>query len=378
MFGYQRIVIADHERGLLFQDRTLHKILTPGVYHLWNPFGRRAVQVCDINDPVFPHAQADFWVQHNRAGCAEHLQPVRLGSNEVGIVYYDEVFNHILPPGSRRVFWRGPVAVRTVVQNIDSDYQVAPTVAKRLLGTQPRALAEQVLLIEIPDHHLGLLVVDGVFTATLPPGLHGFWRFHRHISIPTTDQRVQVMEVSGQEILTRDKVSLRLNLSAEYRIVDAVKARTQLTDVKAWLYLALQLALRQAVGTQSLDTLLADKSTLNQAIFDEVLNKAAEHGIALLTTGIKDIVLPGEMREILNQVVMAEKQSQANLIRRREETAATRSLLNTAKLMDDHPTLLRLKELETLENVVTKVDQLNVYSGIEGVLKDLVRIRTTD
>jgi regulator of protease activity HflC (stomatin/prohibitin superfamily) len=78
------------------------------------------------------------------------------------------------------------------------------------------------------------------------------------------------------------------------------------------------------------------------------------------------------MKTILNQVVEAEKVAQANLIRRREETAATRSLLNTARLMEENPTLLRLKELETLEKVTEKVGSLTVYDGLEGVLKNMV------
>ena len=88
--------------------------------------------------------------------------------------------------------------------------------------------------------------------------------------------------------------------------------------------------------------------------------------------GVKDVILPGEMKTILNQVVEAEKVAQANLIRRREETAATRSLLNTARLMEENPTLLRLKELETLEKVTEKVGKLTVYGGLEGVLKNMV------
>jgi len=88
--------------------------------------------------------------------------------------------------------------------------------------------------------------------------------------------------------------------------------------------------------------------------------------------GVKDVILPGEMKTILNQVVEAEKVAQANLIRRREETAATRSLLNTARLMEENPTLLRLKELETLEKVTEKVGSLTVYGGLEGVLTKLV------
>jgi regulator of protease activity HflC (stomatin/prohibitin superfamily) len=101
----------------------------------------------------------------------------------------------------------------------------------------------------------------------------------------------------------------------------------------------------------------------------------AAYGIELGSIGVKDIILPGEMKTILNQVVEAEKAAQANLIRRREETAATRSLHNTAKMLEQSPVLLRLKELEALEKVTEKIDKLTVFGGLDGVLKQLVAIK---
>ena len=80
------------------------------------------------------------------------------------------------------------------------------------------------------------------------------------------------------------------------------------------------------------------------------------------------------MKNILNQVVETEKAAQANVIKRREETAATRSLLNTAKLMEQNPLLLRLKELEALESVTEKIDKLTVFGGLDGVMKEVVKI----
>ena len=128
------------------------------------------------------------------------------------------------------------------------------------------------------------------------------------------------------------------------------------------------------LGTRTLDTLLGEKGTLDKEVAAYVRERVAEHGIELSNVGVKDVILPGEMKEILNQVVEAEKVSQANVIKRREETAATRSLLNTAKLMEDNPTLLRLKELEVLEKVTEKVDRLTGFGGLDGVLKDTVKI----
>jgi len=188
--------------------------------------------------------------------------------------------------------------------------------------------------------------------------------------VESVDLRLQTLEVSGQEILTKDKVSLRVNLSAVYRIADPVKARAELGNAGDYLYRTLQFGLRQTIGTRTLDVLLGDKDELDRAVWDYAVEKIRPHGLELETVGLKDVILPGEMKDILNQVVQAEKVAQANVIRRREETAATRSLLNTAKLMEENPLLLRLKELEALEKVVDKVERLTVFGGLDGVLRE--------
>jgi regulator of protease activity HflC (stomatin/prohibitin superfamily) len=107
----------------------------------------------------------------------------------------------------------------------------------------------------------------------------------------------------------------------------------------------------------------------------QVKAKLADYGLQLDGVGVKDIVLPGEMKTILAQVVEAGKSAEANVIRRREETAATRSLLNTAKVMEDNPVALRLKELETLERVAERIDKISVCGGLDQVLNGLVKLR---
>jgi regulator of protease activity HflC (stomatin/prohibitin superfamily) len=235
-------------------------------------------------------------------------------------------------------------------------------------------MANVVGVVEVPDTAVGLLIVDGELREVLKPGVTAYWKYQRTLRVDLVDTRVQAMEVAGQEILTRDKVSLRANLAASFRFVDPVAARTRLADWKETLYRELQFGLRQAIGTRLLDGLLGNKGELDTSVFEYASGKLAGFGIELDSVGIKDLILPGEMKEILNQVVQAEKAAQANVIRRREETAATRSLLNTAKLMDESPVLLRLKELETLEKVTEKIDKLTVFGGLDGVLQGLVRI----
>lgn len=120
--------------------------------------------------------------------------------------------------------------------------------------------------------------------------------------------------------------------------------------------------------------MLEDKDALNTVITNSTKAKLASYGIELVSVGVKDIILPGDMKLILNQVVEAQKEAESNLIKRREETQAMRSLHNTAKMMENNPVLLRLKELEALEKITARIDKISVYGGLDGVLNELVTL----
>ena len=377
MLGFQRIVIAQNERGLHLYDRRLAAILEPGVYRWFDPLRRHEVQRYDLSVAEFDHPWLDALLRTEPALLARHFQVVETGEHQVGLIYKNGRLAGVLPPATRQAYWRGPVEVKVELLDIGSDYALSRAHAALLArpsATLAKTLNGFTLAAEVEDQHIGLLLVDGELVRTLPPGLHAFWRFNRSVKVETVDLRLQTVEVSGQEILTKDKVSLRINLSAVYRIADPVKARGELGNITEYLYRTLQFGLRQAIGTQPLDGLLGDKDQLDRVVRNYVAERVEPHGLALETVGIKDVILPGEMKDILNQVVTAEKAAQANVIRRREEVAATRSLLNTAKLMEENPILLRLKELEALEKVVDKVERLTVFGGLDGVLRDTVRI----
>ena len=165
-----------------------------------------------------------------------------------------------------------------------------------------------------------------------------------------------------------------MNISAVYEIVNVVTARAGVKDVNEYLYRTLQIAVRQTLGKRTLEEVLAEKTDIDEAVSAEVRREMEAYGVRVSAIALKDIILPGDIRDILNQVVTAEKQAQANLIRRREETAATRSLLNTAKLMEDNPLLVRLKELETLEKIADKVEKITVVGGLNALLERTVKL----
>jgi regulator of protease activity HflC (stomatin/prohibitin superfamily) len=147
-----------------------------------------------------------------------------------------------------------------------------------------------------------------------------------------------------------------------YKIVDARKAVSQTDDVRQALYRETQLVLRSVIGARELDAFLTEKDAVATEIEDNVRRRAGELGLEIASVGIRDVILPGDMKDLMNKVTEARKAAEANLIFRREETAAMRSQANTAKLLADNPVLMRLRELEVLEKIAAS-GKLNIVLG---------------
>jgi regulator of protease activity HflC (stomatin/prohibitin superfamily) len=375
----KRFVIKKNEKGALLRNGDFERILSAGRHHFFDPLGQLSVQVWKIDTPMLDLATVDYLAEHDPQEAEEHFIRMELKEDQAGLRFENDVLVEVLPPASRLVLWKGFVKHRLEVVDLAQDYAIQPALIHRLVQTalRGRALAglKGVLVAQVPPYHVGMLKVDGKIQRLLQPGVEAFWRFNREIDVVLVDTRLQSMEVSGQEILTHDKVGLRLNLAATWRYSDVLLAHEKLAAPADHLYRELQFGLRAAVGTRTLDELLENKQVIDEVVSAHIARKLAGFGIEVGGVGVKDIVLPGEMKTILAQVVEAEKSAQANVIRRREETAATRSLLNTAKVMEENPTALRLKELETLERVAERIDRISVFGGLDQVLNGLVQIK---
>jgi len=375
----KRFVVKKNERGVLLRDGDFERILNAGRYHFIDPLGRLSVQTWKTDTAMSDVALVDYLEESDPACAAEYFECMELGEDEAGLRYENNLLVEVLSPGARRVFWKGLIRHRLDKVDLRQGYTLAPALAARLLqpSLRGRAVAgvNGLLIAQIPAYHLGVLRVDGRIERLMQPGMEVFWRFNRDVQIELVDTRLQNMEVSGQDILSRDKVGMRLNLAATWRYTDVLLAFEKLAKPAEHVYRELQFGLREAVGTRSLDELLENKQIIDEVVSAHVKRKLEGFGIEIGGLGVKDIVLPGEMKTILAKVVEAEKAAEANVIRRREETAATRSLLNTAKVMEDNPTALRLKELETLERVAERIDRISVFGGLDQVLNGLVQIK---
>ena len=360
----RRVVIARHERGFVFRGEDYLRFLPPGAHWLWG-LGLRVVRASThtaaLTIPELDRVLTDPQV-------AKELHVVELAEDERALVWVDDRLEEVLDR-RRAAYWREPAHVQVERRTTDP-----LRLQHRRLGAilasphAPQALRE----IAVPAGHRGLLYVDGELREDLAPGRYAFWNRAAQLRVSLHDVREQTLEISGQEILSRDKVSLRINLTATYALRDVRLAEAKTANVGAALYRDAQLSLREAVGTRTLDELLASKQEVGQEVFEAVAPRARSLGAELGAMGLRDVILPGDMKTLLNQVIEAEKRAQANLVVRREETAATRSLLNTAKLIESSPTLLRLKELEAAERISASIGSIQVVGGVDALVQQLV------
>ncbi len=341
--------IRSHELGLWFRHGDFRAVLKPGV--VWLPGrllgrGRDQVEIVNTLDAKFTHPLLDLLVHHDAV--REHLTVADLTDTQRALVWKDGRLAYILGPG-RHAFWNAPAKI--VVETHDvTEFTFTHPKIEAILGFQGGGTYLDGIRVE--SHERVLLFREGELVAELGPGLHVYWKHAGKVVWKAVDLREQVADVAGQEIMTADKVTLRVNLVVTYQVRDAVAALTTVNDHAQTLYREAQLMLREAVGGRTLDKLLADKDAVGGEVRHALVPRAEAFGISVLGVGLRDVILPGEMKVILNEVILAQKQAEANLIRRREETAAARSQANTAKLLADNPVLARMKELEALQEVL--------------------------
>lgn len=355
------IKVGLDERVVLERDEKPLAFLEPGQYLAWNE-GLK-LQRFRVSALVFD-APREILAMLPEGSYAE----VELGARERAVLVKDGRPHVFLAPGLHR-YWTLEPGVALMRMSID---EALPPLTDAL-----RAVLPQYVFLEdrIEQHERGLLMIDGELARELAPGRIALWRDPEHkLEIVHVDMRRTQLAVLGQDLMTADKVSLRLNLSAEYAVVDAVKSHTVAKNHRDALYLAMQLAARDFVGGVKLDELLEGREVMNQALFATIAPQAEALGLQLEFVGVKDLILPGEMKALLNRVIEAEKEAAANVILRREETAATRAAANTAKVIADNPVLLRMKELEALRDIAAQVGELRLVMGGEELEKLLPRL----
>ncbi|NCU05411.1 MAG: slipin family protein [Chitinophagaceae bacterium] len=359
----KNVKVNAYQVALVFKRGVYERMLKEGNYWFWN----KEVYVYDVTKPFAAPIELNMLLKDAELANALHVVDVK--DNEIVLLYENGLLKQVLTAG-RYTYWKSAIEyvfVKANIGNVDIDENIDRAVL------QNRLLVPYVRSYSVENYEEALLFVDGKYQKRLQSGVYYWWKNNIAVHVAKADKRLQQLEINGQEILTKDKAALRLNAWAQYKVADIEKALLQNKEYDKQLYVAFQLALREYIAGYGFDELLEKKDGVAPFVLEAVKDKAAALGVEVIGFGIRDIILPGDVKEIMNQVLIAEKKAQANSIMRREETASTRSLLNTAKLMEDNAMLWKLKEMEYVEKIADKISNISV-SGNGVLIEQLKQI----
>ena len=358
-----RIQIKDNEAGFVCRNGRFVKMIRAGQYYFPALLGY-SVSVEEMSDTL-DYTDTPYEILAKDREFTASTIHVQIPDGMLGLLYINGNLNGCCTTRREYTFWNVFEKVEVRLLSMEQ-VEITEDVTKKMLAAIPDRYYTKVV---VREGEVALLCYNQKLNRTLEPGVYYFWNDNTEVSYQIVDLKWKEIAITGQEILTRDKIGIRLNVVCEYRITDAeaVLARKSLENQ---LYSYIQLVIRELVGNYQLDEILEKKVMLSELIAEKLSENASSYVVEFSRAGIKDIILPGEIRDIMNTVLVAEKQAQANVITRREEVASTRSLLNTAKLMDENATLYQLKKLEYIERICGQVGEISV-SGKGDLIEQL-------
>ncbi len=349
------------ERGFLWRDGELLEVLSGGATHYAPVITLKRLDIVNVRDIFLTHPDLNVIIKSGKLNTDETMI-LNLSDKQRALLWVDNRFSTILGPGDY-VLWTVFNDIKVEVVDIDSVVFNNENLDTIMQCTAARDFLDEHI---VEDGFVGLFFKNGAFVSELAPGRYAFWKRAAKVKLYNKDVRIQAADISGQEIMTSDKVTLRINALVNYKIVDALKAVTMSDDTNQALYREAQLTLRKFIGTCELDEVLADKTAIIEKLESKLSAKMAAFGLEIVSFGIRDIILPGDMKELMNRVTEAQKVAEANLITRRDEVAATRSQINIANMLENNATLMRLRELEVIEKLAGN-SNLSVFLGDKGL-----------
>lgn len=218
----------------------------------------------------------------------------------------------------------------------------------------------------VPEGSRGLVYQHGKFERDVGPGR--YWLLNgRSILLVATNE--QTIAVSGQEVMTRDRLAVRLSALAKFKVVDARLAHEKSNGgFYNPVYYAIQIAMREVVAGRTLEELLDTRGDLDAALKDKAVSGFAHEGCELISVAVRDLTLPAEVRRLATDVARAKLEAAASLERARGEQASLRALANAARLIKGNPELMNLRVLQALAATPGKAAPTIILGGSAGIV----------
>ncbi|HSD77353.1 MAG TPA: slipin family protein [Solirubrobacteraceae bacterium] len=186
------------------------------------------------------------------------------------------------------------------------------------------------------------------------------------------DLRTVTFDIPPQDIITRDNVPAKVNAVAYYRVIDPVRAVTEVERFKAATSQIAQTTLRSVLGKADLDTLLSGREHLNETLQQIIDEQTDPWGIKVTTVEIKDVGIPREMQRAMARQAEAERERRAKVISAEGEFQASQRLFDAAEVMSANPASLQLRYLQTLIEVSGENSSTIVFPVPIDLLKPLL------
>lgn len=290
MLPWRTIQVGDQERALLIINGRFQEILDPGTHRVPSLGRDVEFEVGQLNSVAYSGAWATFLLQERPDLIAQYFVVVATGDTEVAVIKLNGAVTGVVGPSMRRLYWRGPNNL--TVETIDAAKNMeVPAAIVPVLPHLGRDIPVTVAYID--EGRTGLLYRDDKLIRELPTGVFGFWTANGVVRVEVMDLRRQTLEIPGQETLTKDEVSIRVNVCAEYRIVNALLSKQSAKDAQEQLYKMVQLVVRQSIGMKTLAEALADKGKVDVVSAQVLRDDALEFGVKVGEIAIRDIMLPG-------------------------------------------------------------------------------------
>ena len=361
-----KYIVKDNQMGFVMKNGRFVKTIGSGKYNYSTKLGY-TVNI-ETMEGEMTFNEIPYEILMKNSAFASRVKKFDIPDGEVGFIYRNGKLVNCAKK-NEYIFWNVFEEMEIKTYSMESA-QVQAELTRNMMEYVPVKYYTKVVVAE---GAVALLYINKKFTETLESGIYYFWNYKREVEARVVNLKWQELVIAGQEILTKDKIGIRINVVCSYKITDAIKAVSERNNLGDAIYSFIQMTVRELVGNYRLDEILEKKVEISEELKEIAKKNEADFYVTFASFGIKDIILPGEIRDIMNTVLVAEKKAQANVIERREEVASTRSLMNTAKLMEENETLFQLKKLEYLERICGRVGEISVSNG-SNVLEQLSKM----
>lgn len=226
--------------GLVFENGNLFKVLQAGKHWI---SGSKLVEIYDMTLPFVPAQNLQLLLRNEEL--SKCLDIITVSEEQVVLRFVNNRLHTVLPTG-QYAFWK--LGLDNKFQTVDiSNYKIQNEIPKHIL--ENRLMDLYVRKIKLDYFQKAMLYIDQKFDSVLENGTFYWWNNTQNISFQIIDTRVQLLEINGQEILTKDKASLRINFGLRYQIKDINKLISDVKEYEKQLYSIFQLALREYIST---------------------------------------------------------------------------------------------------------------------------------